>query len=84
MNIEILRMVRANTPARNSDIVAFFQAIVGDFRLRCCSVRRRHTDGELFIALPGRQEGGISFMEGETKDRLKEMALEDYERLVDE
>ncbi len=81
MNIEILRMTRARVPLMRSEIVAFFEARVGDFRLRKCSVREQYATGQLYVALPGREDSGIGFSDGETKDRLREMALADYKAM---
>lgn len=78
MDIEILRIARINVTCEHSTIVANFDARVGDFKIWNAQVRKGHSDGRLFVTLPGRKTAGISFGYGPLRDDVCLAALEAY------
>ncbi|WP_077962417.1 hypothetical protein [Ensifer adhaerens] len=52
--VSIFNMRRISHQGEKSDVVASFNAHVGDFLISRAQVRRRHSDGGLFVATPGR------------------------------
>ena len=57
MDLIINKLWKCFKPGEKSDAVAFCDAEFGDFRLRGCSLRRRHGNGSYFAATPGRGAG---------------------------
>lgn len=57
MKIAIRKMWKTPKAGERSDVVASFDVDVGDFRIRGCSLRRRHDNGRYFAATPGRGSG---------------------------
>ncbi|RVQ66173.1 hypothetical protein [Sinorhizobium medicae] len=74
----ITRIARINVTCERSTIVANFDVRVGDFKIRNAQIREDHTDGRLFVGLPGRHQGGISLSHGATRDAVCLAALEAY------
>lgn len=62
MNIEITRIERAKGDTPASEIVAAFDALVGDFVILGGTLRRKRDDGSFVIAAGGGrgQRGGIT------------------------
>lgn len=58
MNVTINKFWTVFKAGEKSDAVAFCDASIGDFRIRGCSLRRRHDSGSYFAVTPGRGGGG--------------------------
>lgn len=84
MKIEIKRMERAAFSMGDSEIVATFDAIAGDFHVRRATLRQNYSDGTFFIGTGGgqKQRAGITLPRHcETRAAILEAAQKEFQWL---
>lgn len=82
MNIQIKKLERCLFDGEASAIVATFDAIAGDFNIRCATLRQNYDDGTFFVGLGGgaKKRTGITLPRHcETRTRLLAAAVDAYD-----
>lgn len=82
ITFEIAQMRAASgTLHTGSELLATFKVFIFPFKINGGSVRKR-PGGELFVALPGRQAGGISISSPELIEAIRTEALEVFHERI--
>lgn len=77
MDIEIKQFQEIDIKGERSDIVAIFNARVGDFNIRKGQLRRRLLDGHMFLSVSDSRK--ITLPNGcPTREALMEMVVQKY------